>query len=260
LHAFLISDGGRQGSSLLAEQLSTVFDLELIAPVFLSAHHTLDETIVDRKSFIAKHLRDPTLGEIGCALAHRAAQERVLELGLQSAAIFEDDASILDVGQLKKRMGIYEAACRGPKPILINLNREAIPRRIERRSRIASELAQAFTPPYPATAYALNLSAAQAFVTSQTPIRAQADWPRTRESIMFLVDRQSPVLEDRSLASRIDTHGDREQIPWSVKARMWSGLWFLEHRNEFPSFRHYVNWLPRARLTYHCDRLWTSRA
>ena len=259
LHAFLISDGSREGSHELAQRLARLFELELIAPVFLSADQAFDGNIVNRRSFLAKHLREPSMGEIGCALAHRSAQARLLELGLQSAAIFEDDARIGDTDHFAKRINTYESVCHRRDPTLINLNRDAVPRRVERKSRAFSGLARTFTPPYPATAYAINRAAAHAFVKVQSPISAQADWPRTRENITFLVDRQSSIFEDKSIASRIDDHGYRVQIPWSVKARMWSGLWFFEHRHEFPSFSQYVNWLPKARLIYHCDRLQSPR-
>lgn len=257
LHAFLISDGTREGSHELAARLSSLFELELIAPVFISADQAFDSAVIERRSFIARHLRAPTLGEIGCALAQRSAQARLLELRLDSAAIFEDDARIEDIHQLARRIDTYESVCRRTDPVLINLNRDAIPRKIGRKTHSVSGLTQTFTPPYPATAYAINRSAAHAFVAAQTPISSQADWPRTPENVTFYVDRKSSVFEDQTIPSRIDDHGSRARIPWGIKARMWSGLWFLEHRNQFPTFSHYVNWLPKARLIYHCDRLFS---
>ncbi len=254
MRAFLISDATREGSQELSDCLSTVFDLDSVAPVHISRGESLDTKVVDRASFVAKHLREPTLGEIGCALAHRAAQTRLLKEGLELAAIFEDDARVLDPERLSRRLSVYEEVCSQPFPVVVNLNQDAIPRTFEWPPNTVHDLAQAVTPPYPATAYVVNRPAAAAFVTAQTPISSQADWPRTRNHVKFFVDRFSSVMEAK-IPSSIELREHRGTIPWQTKTQVWSGLWYLKYRRQFPSFWHYVTWLPKARLAFHLDRM-----
>lgn len=253
MRAYLISDGTRPGSSALARDLATIFDLEVIAPVFVSAAEVENKNVVNAAAFFAFHLRQPTRGEIGCALAHRHAQQDLARSGSAIAAIFEDDARIDDLACLSSRIKIYEQMCQQIGPALINLNRNAIPKHLERTGADYLGLSRALTPPYPATAYVLNRAAAKAFITSQTPIRSQADWPRTTTDVSYFVDRRSCVYEDLGLASTIDVQGLRQQIPANRKIRMWSGLWFFQHREFFPSFRHYWTWHIFARILHHAD-------
>jgi len=253
LRAYLISDGSRPGSWALARDLSEVFDTKLISPVFVSDRQVEDEGLIDARAFRAYHLRQPTLGEIGCALAHRQAQQHFVDSSLTTAAVFEDDARIGDTSILLSRTGIYEKLCSSEIPTLVNLNRDAIPTRLEQASSDNMNVSRALTPPYPATAYVLNRSAADAFISSQTPVRSQADWPRTQTAISYFVDRNSSVFEDRDITSSIDDQEIREQIPNHRKLRMWTGLWYWQFHKFFPSFHHYWNWHPRARILHHAD-------
>ena len=251
--AFLISDGSRPGSQALAQDLSEIFELQLVSPVYVTEREAQEKELLDASAFLAFHLRSPTLGEIGCALAHRQAQQRLAASEGNLAAIFEDDAQIEDSTHLSNRLTVYEHLCSRDLPTVINLNQNALPLRLGLSGSHPTGLSQALTPPYPATAYVINRTAAQLFVTSQTPIRSQADWPRTRMAVSYLVDRQSSVYEDLRLASSIDTHGTREVINATRKLRMWTGLWFWQFREYFPSLRHYWKWHPYARLVHHAD-------
>lgn len=253
--AFLISDGSRPGSQDLARRLSDIFELELVPPVFVSECEAQENELFDPQAFLAFHLRSPTLGEIGCAIAHRQAQGRLVASDRDIAAIFEDDARIGDTSHLVSRIGIYEQLCSKELPMVINLNRDAIPSRLDLANTDPTGLSQARTPPYPATAYVINRAAAELFVSSQTPIRSQADWPRTRMEVSYFVDRQSSVYEDLRLASSIDIHGARNLVPATRKIRMWTGLWFWQFRKHFPSLSHYWKWHPYARLVHHADSL-----
>jgi len=253
VYAFLISDGTRPGSSRLASALAEVFELHLIPPVFVTQSDIEDMGLVNKPAFLAYHLRLPTTGEVGCALAHRGAQERMIELNLHSAAVFEDDAQIRDTLDLANRLGTYESMCSQPTPTLVNINRNAIPKRLQTRAVSAVGVHEALTPPYPATAYVLNIGAARAFTSAQIPIRSQADWPRTSTKVRYFVDRLSPVSEDQTIDSRIDTAESRLAVPALRKASMWTGLWYRKHRYEFPTWHHFWSWHPRARIIHHAD-------
>ena len=253
MHAFLISDGTRPGSRQLADDLANVFELHLISPVLVTQTDIEDMGLVNRSAFLAYHLRPPTTGEVGCALAHRGAQERMIELNLHIAAVFEDDAQIRDTRLLTNRLGIYETLCAQRTPTLVNINRYAIPKKLQNRAVFAVGVHEALTPPYPATAYVLNVDAARAFTSAQIPISSQADWPRTTTKVQYCVDRLSPVSEDKTIDSRIDTAESRQAVPALRKASMWTGLWYRKHRYEFPTWHHFWSWHPRARIIHHAD-------
>lgn len=253
MHAFLISDGTRDGSKRLAHTLAEMFDLHIIPPVIVTHRDCEDPALVNKSSFLAYHLRLPTTGEVGCALAHRHAQERMIKLSIDTAAIFEDDAHIEDAQAFSQRICIYGALCSRDTPTLININQDALPRRLQGRSAAAAGVYRALTPPYPATAYVLNIHAARAFTSAQMPIRSQADWPRTATKVEYFADRLSMVTEDHRIDSRIDSAESRQGIPVQQKARMWTGLWYFLHRHEFPTWYDFWRWLPRARLIHHID-------
>ena len=255
MHAFLISDGTRPGSRRLADDLAEVFELHLIPPVFVSQAHIDDSDLVNKWAFLAYHLRLPTTGEVGCALAHRRAQEQMIDLNLRTAAVFEDDAHIRDTQVLANRLGIYETLFSQPTPTLVNINRNAIPQRLQHHAISAVGVHEALTPPYPATAYVLNIDAARAFTSAQIPICSQADWPRTSTEVRYFVDRLSAVSENQTIVSRIDGAEPRQRIPVRRKLSMWTGFWYFRHRQFFPTWNDFWSWLPHSRLIHHADRI-----
>ena len=255
MHAFLISDGHRPGSHDLASVLSEVFELEILPPVFVSRTDLEDENLVNVQHFRAFHLRPPTQGEIGCALAHRGAYQQMIVRNLGEAAIFEDDAQVGDAHRLSHRIGLYTDLLSQSVPTLINLNQEALPKLLERRVPSLTGIFAAMTHPYPATAYVINLATARNFVYAQTPVQSQADWPRTTQRTYFYVDRLSSVIENTSLESTIDEQGQRPGIPLRRKLAMWTALWFRQHHDAFPTFKYFLYWLPGARIVHHGDRL-----
>lgn len=52
-------------------------------------------TLVDQNLFLAVHRRPPTIGEVGCALAHLGAWRFLAESNLPDLAVFEDDTKLL---------------------------------------------------------------------------------------------------------------------------------------------------------------------
>jgi len=229
--------------------LREIVDVSLVPPVCITPSELENPLVIDAGAFRARHLRLPTPGEVGCALAHRAVHELIVEGPRQWALVFEDDAVLDNPGLFKARLEAYERVLDVDDPIVINVNIHAIPQ--SRRRLRSSGLMPVRIPPYPATAYAINKSAAALFLRHQEPIRSQADWPTSTGNVTFYVDTQSSVWESTDLASRIDESGGREQIPTSRKVLVWSGIWYWRERKHFSSFRDFWYSIPRQRLGFH---------
>jgi len=253
--AFLISNGERPNSTHLASQLAEHFRLRVVEPVFVTTETLLDSDVVDQNAFRARHLRSATTGEVGCAIAHRNALSSFLETSDAWCLVFEDDARIEAVCYLRERSKVYASVFSQERPTLVNLNENAVPTRPARRPKDAPQLSVPPAPPYPATAYAINRAAAALFVSQQTPIRSQADWPRTVEKVWFYVDQHSSVTEDTDIASSIDAKGERSLVSIGTKLSVWSGTWFVLHRAAYGGLRNYWRWLILPRLAFHGDTL-----
>jgi len=253
--ALLISDSSRPGSVDLANTLASLMNLETIPPVFCAPGALQDESVVDAATFQAHHLRNPTTGEVGCALAHRSAYERFLQSDHSWCLIFEDDAQILDFELLHGRIHEYERLCQVSNPVVINLNQNAQPQRVTSGIRDVHGLRRSYVPSLQTTAYAINAAAARLFVEVQTPIRNQADWPATTREVSFFIDTHSGVRENLELGSTIDAEDGRVKIRAARKLQSWSALWYVRQRRHFNGFRHYWEAMLKPRIYWHINAL-----
>lgn len=118
--------------------------------------------------------RVASLGEVGCALAHRVAMHAFLNSSHKFGIIFEDDAEVIS----EFDFDILSDLLDWDRPIIVALG--WIPGiAVSKNPQIIvdEELIELVTPPTCAFAYAINRSAANLMVDSNEKIIDVADWP-----------------------------------------------------------------------------------
>lgn len=118
--------------------------------------------------------RNLTIGEVGCALAHRKTSSKLLTSESLYGITFEDDAEIMSYFDFE----MLENKLKVDKPIVIVLGWQpgygvlkTLP--LEKKSQILELL----TPPTCTFAYAYNKSAAKLLINENKKINDVADWP-----------------------------------------------------------------------------------
>ncbi len=127
-------------------------------------------------AFIFKLLnqREASIGEVGCALAHRVAMQAFLNSKNKFGIVFEDDAEIIAefdfdiLGELLDSDRPIILALGWIPGIAVSKNPEIL---------IDEELIELITPPTCTFAYAINRSAAKIMIGSNKKIIDLADWP-----------------------------------------------------------------------------------
>ncbi len=118
--------------------------------------------------------REPSIGEVGCALAHRATMNAFLNSNHKFGIILEDDAEVI----LEFNFDILSNLLNSDRPIIVALG--WIPGiAVSRNPQIIAteELIELITPPTCTFAYAINRSAAKLVIGSNEKIIDVADWP-----------------------------------------------------------------------------------
>ena len=232
--AFLISDLDRDGAGDLLEHLSTHMDVQVQPAVWVSIDDMGDPDLVDTDRFQARHLRRPLPSEVGIALAHRSIYEQVVKHSDQEwSVIFEDDALIHNMEDLRIRLRELIEVLPKDRPCIVNLNYTAARPFLARDHKAIEGVWIPRAPTYTATAYLINKPAAKHLLHEQLPIRAQADWPINSRSLLFLQESR-PLVEPRpDLPSVADPTGLRAQVPTGIQFLTWSWLWYFQHRKYF---------------------------
>jgi hypothetical protein len=127
-------------------------------------------------AFIFKLLnqRAASIGEVGCALAHRVAMHAFLNSNHKFGIIFEDDAEVISEFDFDILSDLLDS----DRPIIVVLG--WIPGiAVSRNPQIIvnEELIELITPPTCTFAYAINRSAAKLIIGSNKKIIDVADWP-----------------------------------------------------------------------------------
>lgn len=252
--AILISDLERNGSVQLHELLASRLETLVQRAVWVNDLEATLASVVDRKRFQARHLREPLNGEIGTALAHRAAYETILEESPGWWVVFEDDAQILDATQLRNRIDEIIEAVPSRNPCIVNLNHRAARKPPLQRDYLMAGIWKPFVPTYTATAYLLNTSAARSLVSAQIPIQTQPDWPIDSRSVVFLQESVPYVEPNSLLPSVADPAGDRSLVPRAIQLRTWTWIWYLQHRSQFRGSGEYLHAVLLPRLARHLYR------
>lgn len=67
------------------------------------------QTLVDVKRFIIEQKKEPVIGEVGCAMSHRAIWQKMVDENLEYALILEDDITLSsDLSKLLKAESFYK--------------------------------------------------------------------------------------------------------------------------------------------------------
>lgn len=127
-------------------------------------------------AFIFKLLnqRAASIGEVGCALAHRVAMNTFLSSNHKFGIIFEDDAEIILEFDFDSLSDLLDS----DRPIIVALG--WIPGiAVSKNSQIfvGEDLIELTTPPTGTFAYAINRSAAKLMIGGNKKIIDLADWP-----------------------------------------------------------------------------------
>jgi GR25 family glycosyltransferase involved in LPS biosynthesis len=118
--------------------------------------------------------RVASIGEVGCALAHRAAMHAFLNSNHKFGIIFEDDAEVIS----EFDFDILSELLDSDRPIIVVLGwipGMAVSR--NPRTIVNEELVELITPPTCTFAYAINRSAAKSIIGGNERIIDVADWP-----------------------------------------------------------------------------------
>ena len=118
--------------------------------------------------------RAASIGEVGCALAHRLAMNSFLNSNHKFGIVFEDDAEVI----AEFDFDILSDFLDSDRPIIVALG--WIPGIAVSKNQeifVNEELIELITPPTCTFAYAINRSAAKIMIGSNKKIIDLADWP-----------------------------------------------------------------------------------
>ena len=231
----VVLDGLTEARSSQAQQIARTFEtilepdaVTLIPSVLLKPDALCDAEIVDASFFVARNLRPPLLGEVGCALAHLSAYRVFLQASAAWCLVLEDDCWIQDPRLLVNR--IYGGALHHPdRPTVISLFTDD-PHPAQGITGLWGPLRVA---PQRTLAYLINRKAAECCLQAQTPIRSVADWPLSPQEVDFFVDLESNVLPAPLTLSTIDPRNLARIPSLSRRLQRWSFIWYLKHRSYF---------------------------
>ena len=156
--------------------------------------------------------RNLSIGEVGCALAHRAVSNNFLNSNHKFGIIFEDDAEVISEFNFEILIGLLDS----DRPIIVALG--WIPGiAVSKNPQIISdeELIELITPPTCTFAYAINRPAATLMIDSNDKIIDLADWPiYTLNTVHFYAPRLPWVTANHD--PKFSTIGVRS-LPISTK-------------------------------------------
>ena len=118
--------------------------------------------------------RAASIGEVGCALAHRLAMNTFLNSNHKFGIVFEDDAEVIAEFDFDTLSDLLDS----DRPIIVALG--WIPGIAVSKSPeilVNEVLIELITPPTCTFAYAINRSAAKSMIGSNTKVIDLADWP-----------------------------------------------------------------------------------
>lgn len=197
---------------------------------------------VDEDRFLARFGRPPLESEMGCAAAHLSAYERLLSSGATWALVLEDDALVQDGEQLQ---AIVETLVKFVRPTgrILSLYSEGPRFATSSEEFDALEVVHLKLAAQGAVAYLLDRNAATNLLQAQSPIGSVSDWPVGATDLLFSYVPNSAIRHstDRN-PSTVAFGVDRSAlVPVHIRLLMWSGLWYLSHRQHFSSFGDYVH-------------------
>jgi hypothetical protein len=197
----VISGDGRQFHSSISDFMqANKIDLILSPAIFITEFNA-SEIEVDRRRMYLRNGRSLNFAEIGIALAHRRAQESLINSKRIWHIVLEDDAIIVDDPLLLSQLSeIQKNKTKTPTIYLLYHNL------VESTNSNTTELFyKSKSIPSYAVAYVANTSALELLVRAQNPIFSVSDWPIcTHKADFFLA--KSAAIEHGSEKGYFDSY------------------------------------------------------
>lgn len=196
--------------------------------------------------------RELTSGEIGCALAHRAAYKTLIQSGADLGLVFEDDARLVAEPPLEAMAILLNST--EPRVLLMNWNPDwtFASSSVTPAAQISPgyNIHEVKLPPIDASAYALNRAAATLLLQNEGKVNYVSDWPaQVSHSIRFSIAYPRPFRSDETALSTLqdqrDEHADKfAEHPFPKAVRVLSSAthlrWML-NRKAYGSYRAYLH-------------------
>lgn len=208
----------------------------------------------DTHAFRVEQGRLPTLGEIGCALAHREAYAFMVEMGFDWALILEDDAEINSPDRVMDVYHILRDEFGSSHPALVSLYWGGKPPSVGKELPWNAGSLVTYDRPVPgAVGYLLNEGAARELLTAQPRLKSQADWPLSgNEGVEFGLWWPSLVSHSNCRPSRVDANGERTRRRlFALQA--WTWIWYIRNLRDFRSPMDYYQRMLRTRVIYKLE-------
>lgn len=234
----MIGEQGRLRSPSLEEALAhSPLPVRYVAPVFVDLE--AQPRVVDNETAELIFGRALTVGEVGCALAHRNVYTEAAADNVDFALVFEDDAHLpSDIWQKLERVFRCDWSS-GASVLSLCAGDYGRGREVMCGSERVVRLR---VPPTHAVAYVISQRAVRCAVAAPPAVVAPADWPPWSASVdFFLIDR---LGIDQSGASLIGVRPDNGSGLRSIGRllRVVGPRARLAARAYFPSTRAYLEW------------------
>jgi GR25 family glycosyltransferase involved in LPS biosynthesis len=218
----------------------TRFKVTIIEPVFLNNMNSglLKSLGFDFEKSKAFNLRELSLGEIGCAIAHNNARE-LLAKNRVGGIVLEDDARIPSLDYLHKTAIYFLSSVKSPS--LLNCSVNLRLDQVEDSSRFDPVFQKRLTPSPLAVGYIVNHSGAEMLNESNFSVNWVADWPYSK-IVYFRLLRPAIAHGDNDSGSLIDPQGNLNRSGNRILRRflLFSFIHFLRNRRHFKSLKFYI--------------------
>lgn len=195
-----------------------------------------------------------TVGEIGCALAHRVAYQRLLDSDAEWALVFEDDARIVRPDEMAMLFARFEALEPYGSPAIFVLYGRQVTAYPDSGVTVGStRVHELLRPPMTTTGYFINRAAAQHILDTGLPLRNPADWPvSVAGKVQFAAAWPWPAIPDEvEVASSIGQRDTKDRRGAAKSLNRLLSLmyvkWFRK-RSYYRSFGEYHEWEIRRRV------------
>lgn len=218
----------------------TRFKVTNIEPVFLDSINSvlLKSLRFDVEKSKAFNMRELSLGEIGCAIAHNNARELLAKNGV-GGLVLEDDARIPSLDYLHKTAIHFLSSTKNPSLLNCSVNLKLD--QVEDSSRFDPIFQKRLTPSPLAVGYIVNHSGAKMLNEANSSINWVADWPFS-EITYYRMKRPAIAHGDNSSGSLIDPLGKLNRSGNRIRRRflLFSFIYFLKNRKHFKSLKFYI--------------------
>lgn len=203
-------------------------------------------------AFEAYYGRPPSLGEMGCALAHRQVFAHAIENGVDWSLVFEDDCVIKDPVRFRDCVSAVVENNNSKDPIVASFyTRQALATCGSRSFGTSRELRILRRPVTSTVCYLISHAAASILFAEQSPVRSSADWPAAANHFLFMLNTQK-LVDHGERPSNIEPPPKRAPL---FELQLITCVWYLRKRREFRSFSEYLALMILPRLAHRYCQL-----